>query len=213
MQGKAKGELPKGDALANHLESATVAVRNAYSECPSYDLLIPALLQHGTTDLLTHVHFVAGTPVKAMLAKPTNGVSEVLDRFADCEFTCEYKYDGERAQVRLLPRAACALTCSAEQSRCAAMSGACAGLAWCCHGKPPLSAGSCRRRTVFKVCATEEAVPACGCACSTVASHPPCMYDLQVYAHCDADVAYPTSSCAAGARARGRLGADLQPQP
>lgn len=48
-----------------------------------------------------HVHFVAGVPVKPMLAKPTTGVSEVLDKFQDIEFTCEYKYDGERAQVHV----------------------------------------------------------------------------------------------------------------
>lgn len=36
-----------------------------------------------------------------MLAKPTKAITEVLDRFEGKRFTCEYKYDGERAQVGL----------------------------------------------------------------------------------------------------------------
>jgi DNA ligase-1 len=36
----------KSETLANELERASQAVKLAYSQCPSYDQLIPALLQY-----------------------------------------------------------------------------------------------------------------------------------------------------------------------
>lgn len=66
---------------------------------PVYDKIIPAILTGGVWDLPKTCNFSPGVPVGPMLAKPTKGVSEILDKFQDMEFTCEYKYDGERAQV------------------------------------------------------------------------------------------------------------------
>eukprot|EP00882_Tetradesmus_deserticola_P018805 GHRQ01020193.1.p1 GENE.GHRQ01020193.1~~GHRQ01020193.1.p1 ORF type:complete len:419 (+),score=239.96 GHRQ01020193.1:148-1257(+) len=94
-----EGSKDKDGKLADRLEQASQTVKTAYSECPSYDMLIPALLAHPIAELAEHVHFMPGVPVKPMLAKPTTGVGEVLDKFTGCEFTCEYKYDGERVQV------------------------------------------------------------------------------------------------------------------
>lgn len=71
------------------------------SELPSYDEVIPALLKHGINGIREHCKLTPGVPLKPMLAKPTKAIGEVLDRFEGKRFTCEYKYDGERAQVSI----------------------------------------------------------------------------------------------------------------
>lgn len=108
------------EKLASRLEEASNIVKQVYSELPSYDEVVPALLEVGidglkarcklTPGALSHAFDFCGeqdtderpdvgVPLKPMLAKPTKAISEVLDRFEGKRFTCEYKYDGERAQV------------------------------------------------------------------------------------------------------------------
>ncbi|KAL0951217.1 hypothetical protein HGRIS_007939 [Hohenbuehelia grisea] len=90
------------DKLEARLEEASNNVKSVYSELPSYDEVIPALLTHGIDGLREHCKLTPGVPLKPMLAKPTKAIGEVLDRFENKKFTCEYKYDGERAQVHKL---------------------------------------------------------------------------------------------------------------
>lgn len=64
-------------------------------------MIIPVLLKDGIRALPEQCKITPGLPVKPMLAQPTKGAREVLERFEGMKFTCEWKYDGERAQVIL----------------------------------------------------------------------------------------------------------------
>lgn len=69
------------------------------SEVPDYAIIIPEIIRHGIFALKDHCKLQPDIPLKPMLAKPTKSITEVLDRFENQTFTCEYKYDGERAQI------------------------------------------------------------------------------------------------------------------
>ncbi|KAG7348013.1 ATP-dependent DNA ligase [Nitzschia inconspicua] len=81
------------------LEAAANMIRKVYSEVPSFDALLDAAIKVPLMDLPKACHFLPGIPVEPMLAKPTKSIQEVLKRLNGQEFTCEFKYDGERAQI------------------------------------------------------------------------------------------------------------------
>ena len=74
------------------------------SELPSYEVIIPALIEHGISNLRQNCRMQPGVPLKPMLAKPTKAITEVLDKFENKTFTCEYKYDGERSQIHFVSK-------------------------------------------------------------------------------------------------------------
>ncbi|KAK8955749.1 DNA ligase 1 [Platanthera guangdongensis] len=84
------------------LEEAAKIIKQVYSVLPDYGKIVPALLNVGVLKLSEACKFSLGVPVGPMLAKPTKSVSEILDKFQGTEFTCEYKYDGERAQIHYM---------------------------------------------------------------------------------------------------------------
>uniref|UniRef100_A0A8C3CJL3 DNA ligase n=1 Tax=Cairina moschata TaxID=8855 RepID=A0A8C3CJL3_CAIMO len=84
------------------LEEQSRILKQTFCELPDYAAIVPVLLEHGLEKLPQHCGITPGVPLKPMLAQPARGVGELLKRFEEAAFTCEYKYDGERAQIHVL---------------------------------------------------------------------------------------------------------------
>ncbi|RID55400.1 hypothetical protein BRARA_G02666 [Brassica rapa] len=84
------------------LEGVSAAVVEAYNILPSLDVVVPSLMDKDIEFSTSTLSMIPGVPIKPMLAKIANGVQDFIKLFQDKAFTCEYKYDGQRAQIHLL---------------------------------------------------------------------------------------------------------------
>ena len=90
----------KKDQIANIWHPAEEIVKACFARRPNYNDLVPALLEIGVTDeLLVRCGLGLHIPLRPMLGNITRDLSDMLTKLQGRGFSCEYKYDGQRAQV------------------------------------------------------------------------------------------------------------------
>lgn len=105
---------PKRLVMMSRLAAAEALVREVYVRHPNYDSIVPALLSVGLPGLSDAIPLSVGTPLSPMLGQITRDLGDVTTRLeGNREFAAEWKYDGQRVQIRESRRASdtAPLTC------------------------------------------------------------------------------------------------------
>ncbi|OAA56053.1 DNA ligase, ATP-dependent [Cordyceps fumosorosea ARSEF 2679] len=90
----------KKEELAEVWAKAEEIVKACFAKRPNYNDLIPNLLEIGVCEeLLIRCGLALHIPLRPMLGSITRDLFEMLTKLQGRDFTCEYKYDGQRAQV------------------------------------------------------------------------------------------------------------------
>ncbi|KUL90628.1 hypothetical protein ZTR_00126 [Talaromyces verruculosus] len=96
---EALAKLKKEELTEVYLR-AEETVKASYARHPNYDDLVPCLLEIGVTEeLLVRCGLTLHIPLRPMLGSITRDLSDMLTKLQGRDFACEYKYDGQRAQV------------------------------------------------------------------------------------------------------------------
>lgn len=90
----------KKDELSEIYAHAEEIVKASHARHPNYNDLVPCLLNIGASEeLLVQCGLQMHIPLRPMLGSITRDLSEMLTKLQGRDFSCEYKYDGQRAQV------------------------------------------------------------------------------------------------------------------
>lgn len=90
----------KKEQLAEVHARGEELVKACFARRPNYNDLVPCLLQVGISDeLLLRCGLALHIPLRPMLGSITRDLGEMLTKLQGRDFSCEYKYDGQRAQV------------------------------------------------------------------------------------------------------------------
>ncbi|KAK7431527.1 hypothetical protein QQZ08_002018 [Neonectria magnoliae] len=90
----------KKEELAETWARGEEIVKSCFAKRPNYSDLVPVLLEIGISEeLLVRCGITVHIPLRPMLGSITRDLSEMLTKLQGRDFACEYKYDGQRAQI------------------------------------------------------------------------------------------------------------------
>ncbi|KAM0284172.1 hypothetical protein ACHAQH_002162 [Verticillium albo-atrum] len=90
----------KKEELAEVWAKAEEIVKACFAKRPNYNDLVPILLEVGVCDeLLLRCGLTLHIPLRPMLGSITRDLTEMLTKLQGRDFACEFKYDGQRAQI------------------------------------------------------------------------------------------------------------------
>jgi len=86
--------------LTEIYHKAQEIVKACFARRPNYNDLVPTLLEIGVCDkLLLRCGLTLHIPLRPMLGSITRDLGDMLTKLQGRDFSCEFKYDGQRAQV------------------------------------------------------------------------------------------------------------------
>ncbi|KAF2793159.1 ATP-dependent DNA ligase [Melanomma pulvis-pyrius CBS 109.77] len=90
----------KKEELAGMYSKNEETVKACFARRPNYNDLIPTLLEIGVChELLLRCGLALHIPLRPMMGSITRDLGEMITKLPGRYFSCEYKYDGQRAQV------------------------------------------------------------------------------------------------------------------
>ncbi|CAG8591637.1 11178_t:CDS:2, partial [Diversispora eburnea] len=95
---------PKKDSkveIEKKLKEAEKLLKECYAQFPNFNDIIKCLLEHPIDKLLDVCHLTIGVPLRPMLSKMTQDLPQIFKKLEGKPFNCEYKYDGQRAQIHM----------------------------------------------------------------------------------------------------------------
>ncbi|MES1903408.1 MAG: ATP-dependent DNA ligase Cdc17 [Paramarteilia canceri] len=95
-----KNQYKPGESQ-DEMQQAVRTFKEVFNQCPSYEKVVSVLFENNFNQLLELCSITVGMPLQPMLAEAAHSIEEIMKKFKDQDAMCQFKYDGERAQVNI----------------------------------------------------------------------------------------------------------------